>query len=173
VAALTVCLEALQDRSHHWDVVAVATVQEEIGFQGARTSAFALRPSLAVAIDVTHGKGPASKDSADETFELGGGPVLGFGPNIHPGLFAAFKSVAGRAEIPYAVEPMAMHSGTDAFAIQVSRDGVPTMVVSLALRNMHTPVEMLSVKDVTRTGRLLAEFVLQLDADFMSALKWD
>jgi endoglucanase len=170
MAALTVCLEALQNRPHAWDVVAVATVQEEIGLQGARTSAFALRPDLAVAVDVTHGKGPASKDHADETFELGGGPVLGLGPNIHPGLFAAFQSVAKRAEIPHAIEPMPMHSGTDAFALQIAREGVPTMVVSIPLRNMHTPVEMLAVKDVARTGRLLAEFILGLNADFMSTL---
>ena len=173
VAALTVCLETLKGRPHVWDVIAVATVQEEVGLQGARASAFALHPDLAVAVDVTHGSGPASKEYADKTFPLGGGPVLGLGPNIHPGLHAALKAAADRAEMPYTVEPMPTHSGTDAYAIQIARAGIPTMVVSIPLRNMHTPVEVLSLKDVARVGRLLAEFIAGLGADFMSTLTLD
>ena len=125
VAALTVCLDALQTRPHVWDVIAVATVQEEVGVKGAITSAFALRPHLAVAIDVTHGAGPSVKEFSD------------------------------------------------AFGIQVAREGIPTMVVSLPLRNMHTPVEQLSVKDVTRAGRLLAEFIAGLKEDFVSTLAFE
>jgi endoglucanase len=170
VAALSVCLEALQGRAHVWDVVAVATVQEEITFAGAITSAYALRPDLAVAVDVAFGSGPEGKEFADHTFPVGGGPVLGLGPNIHAGLHAALKAAAERAEIPYAVEALPMHSGTDAFAMQVAREGIPTMVVGIPLRNMHSPVELLAVKDVTRAGRLLAEFVAGLGADFMSTL---
>jgi endoglucanase len=173
VAALTVCLETLKSRPHAWDVIAVATVQEEINLQGARASAFALHPNLAIAVDVTHGAGPASKEFSDKTFPLGGGPVLGLGPNIHPGLHAALKSAAGRAEIPCAIEPMPAHSGTDAYAIQIAREGIPTMVVSIPLRNMHTPVEVLALKDVARTGRLLAEFVAGLDVDFMNTLAFE
>ncbi len=173
VAALTVCLETLTSRPHVWDVIAVATVQEEVGLQGARASAFALHPEIAVAVDVTHGSGPASKEYADKTFALGGGPVLGLGPNIHPGLHAALKAAADRAEMAYAVEPMPAHSGTDAYAIQIAREGIPTMVVSIPLRNMHTPVEVLSLKDVARVGRLLAEFIARLGADFMSTLTLD
>ena len=173
VAALTVCLEMLKSRPHVWDVIAVATVQEEVGLQGARASAFTLHPEIAVAVDVTHGSGPASKEYADKTFPLGGGPVLGLGPNIHPGLHAALKAAADRAEMPYTVEPMPTHSGTDAYAIQIARAGIPTMVVSIPLRNMHTPVEVLSLKDVARVGRLLAEFIAGLGADFMSTLTLD
>lgn len=173
VAALTVCLETLKSRPHVWDVIAVATVQEEVGLQGARASAFALHPEVAVAVDVTHGSGPASKEFSDKTFPLGGGPVLGLGPNIHPGLHAALKAAADRAEMPYAVEPMPAHSGTDAYAIQIAREGIPTMVVSIPLRNMHTPVEVLSLKDVARVGRLLAEFITGLGAEFMSTLTLD
>jgi endoglucanase len=173
VAALTVCLETLKSRPRVWDVIAVATVQEEIGLQGARASAFALHPELAIAVDVTHGSGPASKEFSDKTFPLGGGPVLGLGPNIHPGLHAALKAAADRAEMPYTVEPMPTHSGTDAYAIQIAREGIPTMVVSIPLRNMHTPVEVLALKDVARVGRLLAEFVAGLGADFMNTLTFD
>ncbi len=173
VAALTVCLETLPSRPHLWDVIAVATVQEEVGLQGAKASAFALHPDLAVAVDVTHGSGPGSQEFANDTFPLDGGPVLGFGPNIHPGLHAAFKDTADRSLIPYTIEPMPTHSGTDAFALQVAREGIPTMVVSVPLRNMHTPVEVVALKDLARVGKLLAEFIAGLSADFMSTLSFD
>jgi len=173
VAAVTRCLENLQGRTHVWDVVAVATTQEELGVIGARTSAFALRPDLAVAIDVTHGSGPAAKDLPDKTYPVGGGPTLTLGPNIHPALFAAFTALADRLEIPHTIEVTPQHSGTDAFGIQVAREGIPTMVIGLPLRNMHTPVEVVSPKDIERAGRLLAEFAAGLTADYMDTLKID
>jgi putative aminopeptidase FrvX len=173
VAALSLCLEALQGRTHAWDVLAVATVQEEIGLRGARTAAFSLQPELAVAIDVTYGSDANTREFSYRTLPLGGGPALGLGPNIHPGLHAAIKLAAERAEIPYSIEAMPDHSGTDAFAMQVVREGIPTMVVSIPLRSMHTPVEVVSLKDIVRTGRLLAEFIVGLNADFMQTLMLD
>ena len=104
---------------------------------------------------------------------MGKGVTLGWGPNVHPGLHRAFKRVADRYEIPYALEPLPRHSGTDAYAMQVSRAGIPTMVVSIPLRYMHTPVEMVSMKDIRRTGRLLAEFVCSLDGNFMEELTFN
>lgn len=171
VAALTHCLELLQSRPHDWDVWAVATVQEEVGVKGAYTSAFQLRPSLAVAVDVTFGSGPGSP--SHKTFALGKGPTLLWGPDVHPALHNKFKELADRLEIPYAIEVVARHSGTDGFATQVTAEGIPTMVISIPLRYMHTPVEMVAIKDITRTGRLLAEFIAQLDMEFMERLKWD
>jgi endoglucanase len=173
VVAVTECLDALQHRPHGWDVVAVATVQEETRLLGAFTSAFALRPQLAIAIDVTQGTGSASKDFSDKTYPLGGGPVLGLGPNIHSKLHGAIKSVAEKMEMPHTLEAMPTHSGTDAFAMQVAREGIPTMVVSIPLRNMHTPVEIVAVKDVVRVGRLLAEFIAGLTPEFMETLALD
>jgi putative aminopeptidase FrvX len=171
VAALTHCLRELQSRQLAWDVWAVATSQEEVTLGGALTSAFALRPSLAVAVDVTFGASPGSP--GHKTFGVGKGPTLGWGPNIHPGLHRAFKAVADRLEISTKMEVMPRHSGTDAFSLQVAADGIPTMVVSIPLRYMHTPVEMIVMKDITRTGRLLAEFACGLDQEFMEKLKWD
>lgn len=165
VAAVTVCLEELQTTPHVWDVVAVATVQEETRLAGAMTSAFNLQPQLAIAIDVTWGVGPGAREFSDRMFDLGKGPVLGFGPNIHPKVHGALKATAERLEMSYSLEPMATHSGTDAFAIQMAREGIPTAVVSIPLRNMHTPVEVVSVKDVQRVGRLLAEFIGSLTTD--------
>ncbi|MFU8771024.1 MAG: M42 family peptidase [Anaerolineales bacterium] len=171
IAALTQCLQELQGRLHFWDTWIVATAQEEETMGGALTSAFQLRPDLAVAVDVTYGKGPGTPDH--KGFALGKGPVLGWGPNIHSGLHLAFKQLADQQEIPYNIEPMPRHSGTDAYALQVAAEGIPTMVVSIPLRYMHTPVEVVSVKDIQRTGHLLAEFIARLEPDFLEGLKWD
>jgi len=171
VAALTVALEELQSKSHAWDVWAVATTQEEVTLGGAFTSAYGLRPDLAVAVDVTHAKGPGANDWL--TKPLGKGPCLGYGPNVHPFLFKKFNELADRLEIPHDNEVMPGMSGTDAYATQVSREGIPTMLVSIPLRYMHTPVEVVSVKDVQRAGRLLAEFIAGLAPDFISTITWD
>jgi endoglucanase len=173
LAAVTLALHELQTRVHAWDVVAVATVQEEVGPRGAGPAAFALAPDLAIVVDVSFGRDANTRDLPHRSFPLGGGPVLGLGPNIHTGLHAAFKAAAERAEIPYSLEVMWQHSGTDAFAIQVAREGIPTMVVGIPLRNMHTPVEIVALSDITRTGRLLAEFIAGLEAGFLSQLVWD
>ncbi len=171
VAALTLCLHELQSRTHAWDVWAVATTQEEEGFGGARTSAFQLRPDLAIAVDVTWGKSPGTPEH--KTFPLGKGPTLGWGPNIHPGLHRSFKQLAEQLEIPFAVEVMPHHSGTDAFALQVATEGIPTMVVTIPLRYMHTPVEVVALKDIQRAAHLVSEFISHLDIDFMSKLTLD
>lgn len=171
VAAITYCLQELQARLVQWDLWAVATTQEEETFAGAYTSGFQIRPALAVAIDVTFASSPGSP--SHKTFPMGKGPTLGWGPNVHPGLHNAFKKVADRLEIPYALDLMPRHSGTDAYALQVAVEGIPTMVLSIPLRYMHTAVEMISMKDVVRAGRLLAEFAASLDDQFMDNLSWD
>lgn len=171
VAALTCCLDELKGRSHSWDVWAVATAQEEETLGGGLTSAFELDPELAVAVDVTFAQGPGAPDH--EAFPMGEGIVLGWGPNIHPGLHRTFKQIAERLELPHVIEALPRHSGTDAYAMQVARAGIPTMVVSIPLRYMHTPVEVVSMKDIRRAGRTLSEFVCSLDEDFMNTLKLD
>jgi len=171
VACVTQCLQELQGRPIAWDVWAVATTQEEETFAGAYTSAYQLRPSLAIAIDVTFASSPGSP--SHKTFPMGKGITLGWGPNIHPGLHKAVKELADRLEIPYTVEVMPRHSGTDAYALQVAAEGIPTMVVSIPLRYMHTPVEMVAMKDILRGARLLVEFAVSLDNEFMAKLSWE
>lgn len=171
VAALTHCLMELQGRPLSWDVWAVATAQEEVTLGGALTSAYQLRPTLAVAIDVTFASSPGSP--AHLSFPLGKGPTLGWGPTIHPALQQAFKELADRLEIPYKLEALPRRSGTDADALQIAAEGIPTMVLGIPLRYMHTPVEMVSMKDVLRTGRLMAEFAAALDEKFLDKLVWD
>ena len=168
VAAVTVCLDYLNGRSHAWDVVAVATSQEETRLLGAYTSAFAQRPDAAIAIDVTFGKGPGANDA--NTFDLGGGPVLDLGPNVHPGMFKALQDAAKALELKVNTGTHARYSGTDAFALQVAREGVPTGLVGIPLRYMHTMVESVDTADVKRCGRLLGEFIARLDGDFLDKL---
>jgi endoglucanase len=171
VAALTGCLIALKERSLHWDVCAAATTQEETTYAGARTSAFGLQPALAVAIDVTFGRGPGSP--AHKTYSLGGGPTLGWGPVVHPALHQRFKELADRLEIPTQLEVMPRLTSTDADAIQTTQGGIPSMVISIPLRNMHTPVEVVSMQDIERTARLLSEFAISLDGDTLEQMVWN
>ena len=171
IAAVTLCLQELQNRSHAWDVWAVATVQEEISYGGSTTSTFQLRPDLSIAIDVTFAKGPGANDW--QTFEMGKGPTFGHGPNIHPFLQDQFKKLADEMEIPYSTEIMPSSSGTDGMAMQITAEGIPNFVLSIPIRYMHTPVEVVAVKDIRRAGRLLAGFIAGLDIDFMQTITWD
>lgn len=171
VAALTHCLEILHSRPHVWDVWAVATVQEETTYAGAHTSAFQLRPSLCITIDVTFGSEPRSP--AHQTYPLGKGPALTWGPVIHPYLFNSIKGLAEQLEIPLALDPTPNFSSTDADAMQVAAEGIPNISIAIPLRYMHTPVEMVALKDITSAGRLTAEFIAQLSENFMDKLAWD
>lgn len=168
LAALTECLNELQGRQLNWDLWAAATTQEEETFAGAYSTAFLAQPELAVIIDVTFASSPGSP--SHRSFPLGKGLTLGYGPNVHPGLHKAFKDLADKLEIPYKVEVMPRHSGTEAYAIQVAAEGVPTMVLGIPLRYMHTPVEIVSLKDIARTGRLVAEFAAMLDEGSLESL---
>lgn len=168
VAALTVCLEEIKNYNLEWNLHAVATTQEELNMSGARTSAFDLQPDLAIAVDVTFAKGPASNDF--HTFALDGGPTIGVGSNNHPGLQKKIASLAKELDMPYSLEAMPTSSGTDGMALQITANGIPVEVLGIPLRYMHTSVEMVSVKDVYRTGRLLARFITSLDANSMYSL---
>lgn len=168
VAAVTLALKYLQTRTHTWDVVAVATCQEETRLLGAYTSAFSQYPDAAIAIDVTFGKGPGA--NGENVFELGSGPVIDLGPNVHPGMFKALQDAADVLEMSVSTGTHTRGSGTDAFGLQVARDGIPTGLISIPLRYMHTMVETVHTSDVERSGRLLGEFAIRLDADFLQKL---
>lgn len=168
VAAVAVCLEQLSHVQHHWDVVAVATTQEEIGFVGATTAAFGIAPDVAIAIDVTYARQNGS--TGNEVFPLDKGPTISIGPNMHPRMTQRLIDTAKQIELDYQLEPMEGSSGTDGWAIQVTHAGIPTGIVSIPIRSMHTPVEVIAPKDVERTGRLLAEFVAELDEEFYQTL---
>lgn len=148
------------------EVAAVAPVQEEITFGGARTSMFALDPDVAVVVDVTHATDAPGIDVKEVgKHELGSGPVIERGSIIAPGVFERLHDTAESEGIPFTVAASARHTGTDADAIHISRAGVPTGVVSIPLRYMHSPVELVSLDDVDAAARLIAAFARGLDAD--------
>ena len=170
VAVVTLCLDELTRREHAWDVVGVAAVQEEVGSYGALTAAYQIAPDIAIAIDGSWG---VQKDVGDdEGFALGDGPTIARGPNFHPLLVKALHAAADALEIAVQIEPTPGHSGTDAWEIQVSREGIPTGLIGVPMRNMHTPAEVVNLRDVTRAGRLLAAFIAGLTPDFLDSLAW-
>ena len=171
IAALTICLEELQNKPHVWDMWAVANVQEEVTFLGAYSSAFELRPQIAIVVDGAFAKGPGS--NGWQTFPLGKGVGLCMGPNMHPFMHKKLKELAERLEIPWFLDVTPDHSGTDAFAVQTTAEGIPTALVEYPLRYMHTPVEAVAVKDIQRVGRLLAEFIASLESDFVETIVWE
>jgi putative aminopeptidase FrvX len=171
VAAVTACLEELSKIDHAWDVYAVATTQEEETLAGGFTSPYVIRPAIAIAVDVTFAKGPGVNDYRGRS--LGKGVVLGWGPNTHPFIFESIKSVAERIDMPCETEVYPRYSGTDAMGMQLVAEGIPSMVLSIPLRYMHTPVEIISLKDVQRTGRLLAQFIAGLAPDFVDKIRWE
>ncbi len=171
IAALTYCLELLHSRPHAWDVWAVATVQEEVTTAGALTSAFQLHPRLCLTIDVTFGREPKSPNHL--SFPMGEGPTLMWGPIAHPYLYKTVKELAEQLEIPLSAEPAPRYSATDSDAMQVVAEGIPNVILGVPLRYMHTPVEMIVLKDLTRVARLAAEFIAQLDEHYMEKLTWE
>ncbi|MCZ7539421.1 MAG: M20/M25/M40 family metallo-hydrolase [Anaerolineae bacterium] len=170
VAVVTLCLDELTRRDHAWDVVGVAAVQEEVGSYGALAAAYQIAPDIAIAIDGSYGVQTGVGD--DEGFALGDGPTIARGPNFHPLLVRALHAAAADLEIDVQIEPTPGHSGTDAWEIQVSREGVPTGLIGVPMRNMHTPAEVVNLRDVTRAGRLLAGFIAGLTPDFLDTLAW-
>jgi endoglucanase len=168
VACIDSCLQHLAGMKHGWDVYAVATVQEETGLKGALTSAFGIEPDIGVAIDVGHGNMLGVPEV--DTVVVGGGPAVGFGPNIHPLLYTRLMDTAKQHEITCQIDPLPGASGTDAWAMQVTREGLPTALISIPLRYMHTTVETLALKDVERIGRLLALLIANLDESFAQEL---
>jgi endoglucanase len=146
-------------------------VQEETTYLGAYTSAFALRPQIAIVVDGSFAKGPGA--NGWQTSTMGKGIGLCIGPNMHPFLHQNLKELADRLEIPWFLDVTPSDSGTDAFAIQITAEGIPTALVEIPIRYMHTPVESVSFKDIQRAGRLLAEFVVSLEEDFIETITWN
>jgi len=172
ILAMTQTLEQLQKIKHSWDVYAVASSQEEVSLGGALTSGFQIKPTIAVVVDVTFAKGPGT--SAPEAFDFNKGPSFDWGPNTHHKLYKYIKKLATDYDIPHQIGVYPRHSGTDAMLLQLAGEGIPVMVVSIPLRYMHTPVEMVQLKDIRRVSRLLTQLITELDENFMDEhMQWD
>ena len=146
------------------DVCAVAVTQEEITFAGARTTAFSLDPDLAIAVDVTFATdAPDTNEKEVGRHRFGTGPVLQRGSTLDPRLFELLHDAGEAEEIPFTVTASARSTGTDADALHIARAGLPTGVVSVPLRYMHTPVEMVQLDDVRNAAKLIAAFARRLE----------
>src|SRR3954452_19942796 len=145
-------------------VVSVATSQEEIGVRGATTSAYLVNPHIALAVDVGHATDHPDCDNRKygET-KLGGGPIICRGANINPKIYDRLIKAAKKIKIPYQLDADPRPTGTDARAIQMGRGGVATGLVSIPLRYMHTPSEVVDLEDVERCVQLLVEFAKGLE----------
>lgn len=158
-----VALEALRllaDNPAECGVVAVATTQEEINMSGALNLASHLKPTVAIAIDVTHATDyPEATRKADNDIKLGGGPVLTRGSSINPKVYEGLRDAGKRLGIPTPVQAAARTSGTDADAFLRSGQNIASGLVSIPNRYMHSPNEMISLSDLEAASRLIAEFV--------------
>jgi putative aminopeptidase FrvX len=148
------------------DVWAVAPVQEEIGLHGGKTSAYNLDPDLAIAIDVTHASDQPDADvRGNGKVKIGGGPVFARGSAIHPRLYELLVEAANAEGIAYNTEIAPAHSGTDADSIARVRSGIPTGLVSIPNRYMHSPNELVSLTDAENCSRVIASLTRRLDPE--------
>jgi endoglucanase len=148
------------------DVWAVAAVQEEVGLFGGRTSAYSLEPDVAIAIDVCHATDHPDADVRGiGKIKIGGGPVFARGAAVHPDVYERLVAAAKAEDMPYAVESAPIRSGTDADAITRERGGIPTGIVSIPNRYMHSPSELVSLTDADNCARVIAAFTRRLGAE--------
>ena len=152
--------ELLRDKELDVELHILGSTREEVSGAGAVVGTWAVAPDFCVAVDVTHGKTPDGP--ADKTFALGGGPAIGVGPNMTRWMTERMIAKAREHSIPYQLEIMSGHTGTNGWEMQISREGVATSVLSLPLKYMHTPVETLSLADMEGVAQLLAAFVENL-----------
>jgi tetrahedral aminopeptidase len=161
-------LRLLQGQKLEAAVYGVSTVQEEIGLRGAHTAAYGINPEVGVALDVCHAIDYPGADKLRRKVgdvRIGRGPVIARGANISPRVFDLLVASAQAEKIPYQVEAAPRGTGTDANAMQISRAGMATGLVSVPLRYMHTPCEVLSLADLENACRLCAAFARRITAE--------
>jgi putative aminopeptidase FrvX len=161
--ALLEMLRRLQGTHHAWDVYAVANVNEEDSavYVGALTSAFHIRPHIAICLDVTHAQQPGLNDAAAP--RSGSGPCIARGANVHPFVFEKLRDAAAGASIPYQITVYGGDTETDAWMMQVAGEGVATGLLEIPLRYMHTSVETIHLDDVAHMAEHLRVFAASLD----------
>lgn len=165
-AILVDTVERLKNEQLDVDLYILGSTQEETHSTGAITAVYGIVPDMCVAVDVTHGDSPDA--SKEDTFVLGGGPVIGMGPNCTGWMTRRMADKANELAMDVQFEVMAGNTGTNGWPIQISREGIATAILSLPLRYMHTPVETISRSDLTDTAKLLTAFVRGLGEEVPS-----
>lgn len=160
VACGLLVMHELAQSECDFNIYFVATSQEEYTGLGARTHAYRLPVDFGIVIDVSFAEHPDLKDY--EFSSLGCGPIIGRGATIPEKLSNLLVETAKEFEIPYQIEPLPTHTGTDAEGIAFARDGIATCIIFIPLRYMHTPVEIVSLKDIEQTKRLIVKFTEKL-----------
>ena len=160
VVTLIGIMDKLGPMRHNYDTYFVASSQEEVGLRGANICAYNIKPDLAIVIDVCHGKIPGV--SKEEASILGKGPVISVGPNLHKEFSRGLINMAKSDGIIHQIDVEPGNTGTEAWAIQVSRSGIPTLLVSIPLKYMHTVIETLDMADIKNAVKLIAEFITLL-----------
>lgn len=163
VAAMLVAAEELSKLKHSAQALFVATAQEETSFLGALTAGYAHAPDVAIAIDVTHGAGPGTGKWESHPMDK---VVIDFGPSIHPELVKRALDTAKRNGIECNGSVSTGATWTDADPLHLVRDGVPSVLLSIPLRYMHTTVETIDTAVIEQCGRLIALFIRDLAADW-------
>lgn len=168
-AAVLRALELLKDKSLDVDLYAVGSVCEEVGGWGAETAAYHAAPTYCVAVDVTFGATPDEpKSKGHVLLETGAGPAIGVGPSIPVWMSDRLEAKAKAEGIPYQVEILSGQTGTNGDDYQTAREGIATAVLSLPLKYMHTPLEVVELSDLEHTAQLLSAFAQGLGEEAKS-----
>ncbi len=160
VACAVLIMQELAKNGSPTNIHFVATNQEEFTGLGARIHSFRLKPDYCIVIDVTQGEYPGLAET--EYFGLDKGPVITRGGTIPKKLYEVLVSTAKSLEMHYQIEALPSYTGTDADTIAFNKEGIPTCVLGIPLRYMHTPVEVVCLKDIERTAHLVLEFIKRL-----------
>ena len=158
--ALLRAAELLQGKELDVDLYILGSVCEEFSGVGAKVGAQAIAPDFCAAVDVTFGRTPDC--SKEEAFVMGGGPVVGIGPNMTRWMSRRLLDKAAQEGIAIQKEVMERNSGTNAWPMQIANEGIATAVLSIPLKYMHTPVEVVELSDIEECARLLAAFAVDL-----------
>lgn len=160
VAAILRALELVKDKALQCELTVMFSTQEEVGERGAKIGAFDIEPDIAIAVDVSFAL--TSDDSELKCGTIGGGCMIGFSPVLDRELSQRFKAVAEKNDLPYQIEVMSGTTGTNADRFSVNKNGVKAVTLSIPLKYMHTPVEVISLSDVENTAQLIASHITEV-----------
>lgn len=160
VAAVLRALELVKDKALHSEITVMFSTQEEVGERGAKIGVFDIEPDIAIAVDVSFAL--TSDDSELKCGKMGGGCMIGFSPVLDRELSQGLKAVAEKNDLPYQIEVMSGTTGTNADRFSVNKSGVKAVTLSIPLKYMHTPVEVISLSDVENTAQLIAAYISEV-----------
>lgn len=161
VASLIRCVQLLEGAELNCELTVLCSGREEVGGQGAVTGTYSIHPTQAIAVDVSFAEQPDVRP--EKCSKLGGGPMIGIAPPLNRAMGDRLIALAKADGMPYKLDVMGGSTGTNCDEIAITRSGVPTALLSVPLRYMHTPVEVIDLQDVENTARLMAEYIKEAE----------